>query len=786
MEFFNEQNTSLENGNLFEKHVRQLLVLQGRNVLPEMMIGSKKVDLSFNLSGFNKTEHYAVECKAWKSKLSKEDLSGIVFQYGGLIATNLIDSLLIVTLNGLSPAAMQLVEEHRNIKHITYVDLLNLTIDFSQFIHQQENDFYQSTDGLDQYYIDLRVRENTVTSRNTRDLMSIVEEWIASSDYTPLAILGSYGQGKSSFSRKLAAFLAKAHQSDPVKRIPIYIKLSAISKEQSIEGLLGKIFTASVNVKHYNYFSFNQLNAMGKFVIILDGFDEMKQSLNWEEFKYNFSQLNKLVHGTGKVILLGRPNAFLTDDEHAFVLRGERKSSFGIVRERDWPVYHELELELLNAPQIEKFFQDYYTYRIKVASDTQDASALAHARDYKSRHITDRKIREISNRPVQLKMLADLLPYVTFTAENLTTALLYDEFISMILDREFEKESNFNISKDNRRKFSRLIALFLWENSSEYSIKFEEIPNNIFEQFIPENARDIDKIKRDFISGCFLSRKLGSTIYFPHRSFQEYFVAEEVVIQITSGQDIDIKKIDNLLTVEVSDFVKGLAGLKIVVNLDLAFKNYRGMLSTNLVRIFFKPEYKRIFLQQVLTSYAPWYKIIFVLMHEADPFTAEQIGEFKQFLIRETKKLTDDMAAVCALFLAMHEKINTVETILSHLCEELIIYYNKILKEARKKQIHPVAESVTWITDLLLKTNISTRNNTLDLRALLPLFVKKMEGWCFITEWKDDKTLNSNEYRIVSVLRDVDDEVIGRLRTLKLVYDDFQETRKQKRKGSLN
>ena len=48
-----------------------------------------------------------------------------------------------------------------------------------------------------------------------------------------------------------------------------------------------------------------KLNKLGCFVIILDGFDEMKHTLSWDEFRYNFKELNRLVNSNSKVIVLG-------------------------------------------------------------------------------------------------------------------------------------------------------------------------------------------------------------------------------------------------------------------------------------------------------------------------------------------------------------------------------------------------------------------------------------------------------------------------------------------------
>lgn len=292
-----------EKGSTFENEVKEVLKLQGKNVIGEKLIGHKKVDLFFTETSFSKTYRYAVECKNYKEKLQKSDILEIVSDYSALLDSNLIDRLLIISKEGLGPSSIEFLNLKNNIEHITLIELINTTIDFSQYINYLISEYENSEDGLSNYYISINTKLNSISRDNTIDLKTIIDQWINSLDFKPIAILGSYGQGKTSFSKYLAYTLSKNFRNDNSSRIPIYIKLGAISKEQSIEGLLGKVFTSTGLVRNYNFYSFMQLNKAGRFVIILDGFDEMKHSLSWEEFKYNFEQLNKLVTVINRLVI---------------------------------------------------------------------------------------------------------------------------------------------------------------------------------------------------------------------------------------------------------------------------------------------------------------------------------------------------------------------------------------------------------------------------------------------------------------------------------------------------
>jgi hypothetical protein len=758
--------SSINKGTIFENEVIDLLKLHGKEIIGESLRGHKKVDITFTEKHFSKTYRYAVECKNYESKLQKKVLLTIVNDYSALQDAKLIDKLLIVTRHGLGPASLEYLNLKDNIEHTTYGELLNSTIDFTQYIKNIISEYENSTDGLNSYYIDINVKSNEVNELKTTDLSTIINEWICSPDNQPIAILGSYGQGKTSFSKKLSHDLAFNYLKDDSLRIPIYIKLSSISKEQSIEGLLGTAFTSTGLVRNYNYYSFYELNKLGKFTIILDGFDEMKHSLSWEEFKYNFGQLNKLIAGNSKVILLGRPNAFLNDDEHFFALRGLKKTALGNIRESEWPEYYELEIESLTVPQIELFLKKYFDYKISKSKNNIEVNKLIHARDNKAKKISDKKIREISSRPVQLKMISDLLPHTTTDIENLTTTLLYSEFIDLILAREYEKESRLNITKDERRKFSRLIAIFLWENSSDYSIKFEDIPNELFAQFIPKNSKEINKIQRDMISGCFLSRKLGDAIYFPHRSFQEFFVAEEIIYQITHNPQVDFKKLNGIISQEVSDFLVGLSGLKTLSALDNLIKDYHGLLSLKLLNIYLKPENKDFILQKIGSSYSPWYYLIFVIVNNNFPYSKKEVAEFSKTLLEYIDANNDIIVQkLCfALILSYHEKMEVGEIFLVKFCE---VYMDQIqdLKKGRSnknKKYNPVKypPHLKAIADFFLKVNLSKRSQSIDLRGLSSFLLKNIENWCFVTEWIKDGSFDLNEFALSLMIKNADPEVI--------------------------
>jgi hypothetical protein len=121
----------------FEENVRKLLTLQGWAITPEHILGPKKVDAyAEKLVEFNQQTKIAIECKYFGKPLTKTNLVSIYTDYRPLIDSNLIDSILLVTANGLAPAAMTFSKSAKGLIHITYLGVCRITSNsFNSFGH---------------------------------------------------------------------------------------------------------------------------------------------------------------------------------------------------------------------------------------------------------------------------------------------------------------------------------------------------------------------------------------------------------------------------------------------------------------------------------------------------------------------------------------------------------------------------------------------------------------------------------------------------------------------------
>lgn len=552
----------------FEQDVEDLLKMLGWNVSTEQILSHKKVDLlAIKQNDFGDTHRVAIECKFYKEKMSQEQVTRVYANYLPIVQERKVDSILLVTENGLHPSAETYVSTAIGFQHRTKSQLLTSILDFASYANGLKQDF--STDPLSKIYVPQRARGTD------EKLQNILLEFFHGENSNPLAILGGFGMGKSTIARYICSVLAAEHFMDRTKRIPILIPLGQISTDQSLDGLLGKLFTSDSIIPNYNFPLFMALNRLGRFAIVLDGFDEMKKVMSWDTLKYNLAQLNRLVCDGSKVVLLGRPTAFLDHSEHLEALKGIKIVNERQVQIPDWPQFEEIEI----APFSRNEVIDYCSKLTAVLREKDENDATIHKLKLFSESLAagDRKIVDIAGRPVQLKMLMDILPTFEGEFRDLTVTELYAEFTEMAFAREVSKSSRRRFNARQRMEFVFRLAYEMWTDGQRRQILAHEIPKSLYEHLC-HDGEDPDAVLRDLLVGSLMERKGTDGFFFAHRSFQEFLVANELAERIFRRDETVFAL--GFATTEIQAFFLNLAGLsgcqKLVRWVGAKLKNAEG------------------------------------------------------------------------------------------------------------------------------------------------------------------------------------------------------------------
>lgn len=537
----------VEIGNKLRDRVVDLLEARGFAVEREIRVDTKKIDLLLIEEDSLSRRKIAIECKNLERNLSQNELTHIYADYFSLLQRKEVDGVWVIVRQDYSPEAKNWARQQFGLEIFTIAQFEERQFGFHKLTRQLIELF--SDQGLDQYYVEQRIAENEFLGAKVR-------EWIESDDPNPVAILGGYGMGKTSFCKYLVADLGKRYLADQLSRVPIYVRLSDIAKEQDLEGLLGKVLAAQYRLSNYNFRDVMNLNERGAFVFIFDGFDEMKHALTWELFKYNFAQINRTVSKNSKVLIAGRPNAFLSDAEHSWALRGTRISGERLIRMPEWPEYTELMIQPFSSSEAEIFLRKYLIYGLtkNEKNVTEEDRSWIDIRVGEFQALSN---REDFARPVHLKIFADIATNKDLTLKHYNVYELYVIATEATIGREMEKLERLDIPAAKRTKFIEDIAWWLWEEEGGRTLNFhpQQVPASILLRVLTSSQQTLDEgLMREVFSGAFIERKFGNNFYFAHRSFLEFFVAKKLISDDLTK--IALKTIDTALNQEILEFVR--------------------------------------------------------------------------------------------------------------------------------------------------------------------------------------------------------------------------------------
>ncbi len=537
---------TIEKGNELRDAVfRVVKTAQKLNCAIEKSVAGKNVDVYYEepdrlQRGVIK---YGVECKHYGKALGRADYDSIIATYISLLSSNAIDYLIIITDLPPTPGILKTVEHNRQVAHKTFDEFSSLIMDFSQYLTSVVSMY--NNEGLCDYYVPIKDIDGN-------DIECTINNWLLTEDYSPLAILAGYGMGKTSFSTMFASKLARQCLNGEASRIPIYLKLGDIFNEQGIEGLVCKYFASQFNVSGFTYPLFLEFNRLGRFLIILDGFDEMKHAMSFSAFRSNIREFNKLVVNQSKVIILGRPNAFTSENEKSSVLHGIKYIGEQEVKDAEMRDYREIEVGLFTDEQLKDFIPKFVRYSADQAPINSYDFINEEFCKQRINELLDKKHRELISRPVHARMLTLIALATTETLSSFTTFHLYETFYERILEREDSRPARQKISKDERKDFVVKLAWERWLKGGDRGFSFKDVETLNFQLKAPEAPRQ--DILRDLIIGSIVEPKGDNFFYFTHRSFQEFLVSQHI-LQLGWGANA-ISDIDRALGQNVLDFIE--------------------------------------------------------------------------------------------------------------------------------------------------------------------------------------------------------------------------------------
>lgn len=443
----------------------------------------------------------------------------------------------------------------------------------------------------------------------TRNIEDFLKEWLDDVGGRQIALLGEYGQGKSTSTLMFTYHLLKESNT---KRIPLLIELRGTSPRNLTPLQLLGAWASQYNL---NPQALLRLHIAGKLILIFEGFDEMALVGDSEMRLNHFRTIWEFCYPKAKILITGRPNFFLDEEE--------MKAALGIMRlATNKPHCEAIRLLPFSLNEIEKSLRNS---KINVREQICGLVKI------------NNRFKELVSRPSLLHIVSTLWETEKLydKIEQLNSAFVMDLFVRHSYRRQGLKESASRdfmaLNTAEREYFMSGIATYMAANflpnqisTNQLNILIEVllkcIPDSIstntslitgeirapLKERLEESEHGIEHVKTD-VRACGIlvdDPSTPGTFKFGHKSFMEYLLAsvvsEKIIDRNSSKANAIFKatefKLEDVIYYPVS--VEFLSEILIdgfnIRNMDgnnekiLAIKVLNSLLSDNITARFFE------------------------------------------------------------------------------------------------------------------------------------------------------------------------------------------------------
>jgi predicted NACHT family NTPase len=434
----------------------------------------------------------------------------------------------LVTSRRISRAARDEVEklENRHLDCYTFDELVDLDADFTGYVEWLEAEIKRRK--IDTRYVPLGCTKEEidpdtqqrlgVSRYDERDgwIDGYLDRWLDDPAKEHISILGEFGTGKTWVAFHYAWTALRRYQEAKERgvqrpRLPLVITLRDYAKALNVENVLAGFFFTQHNIR-LNSEVFDQLNRMGKLLLIFDGFDEMAAKVDKQQMINNFWELAKVVVPGAKVILTCRTEHFPDAREGRALLNAQLQASTSNLT-GETPQFEVLELEKFNDDQIRQ-----------VMSFQASAQTVEQV-------ISNSQLLDLARRPVMTELILEALPDIE-AGKPVDMSRVYLYAVRRKMERDIKAERTFTSLAD---KLYFLCELS-WEmlSSDLMSLNYREFPDRIRRLFATavQEEKDLDHWHYDMMGQTMLIRNSDGDYTPAHRSLLEFFIAYKFAAQL--------------------------------------------------------------------------------------------------------------------------------------------------------------------------------------------------------------------------------------------------------------
>ncbi len=434
----------------------------------------------------------------------------------------------LVSARRISRAAREQVkqEDYSKVFCYTFDELIDQDADFSNYLNWLETEVKRR--GIDTKYVPLACIKEEIDPVTKRQIAvsryeqedgwidGYIDLWLDDPVKEHISVLGEFGTGKTWFALHYA-WVALQRYRDAQKRgverprLPLVITLRDYAKALNVENVLAGFFFTQHNIR-LNSDVFDQLNRMGKLLLIFDGFDEMAAKCDRQQMINNFWELAKVVVPGAKVILTCRTEHFPEAKEGRSLLNAELlASTANLTGEK--PQFEVLELEKFNDDQIRQVLS-------LQAQPTTVEQVMGNP-----------QLLDLARRPVMTELILEALPDIEI-GKPVDMSRVYLYAVRRKMERDIKAERTFTSLAD---KLYFLCELS-WEmfSTDQMSLNYRLFPERIrrlFASMVLEE-KDLDHWHYDMMGQTMLIRNADGDYTPAHRSLLEFFVAYKFAAEL--------------------------------------------------------------------------------------------------------------------------------------------------------------------------------------------------------------------------------------------------------------
>jgi WD40 repeat protein len=507
-----------EKAKTFEERVAELFSLQGYRTTLDYQRDDMQFDVRVELTSGILPVHGLVECKDTDRPVTQQQVREFASKVEYTAdADRLPYQGILIARYGFVNNAHEAARKLRILLR-TYEELLRSLVDLRPMLDEAVRTF-QGT-ALERLYVeqdivfeaDIQAGQEVSRKQLTPEIL----RWLEKPSGTFLALLGDFGCGKTSFSKRLASELAVKARSELATRVPVLIDLrEGGSTTVTLENLLTHHFQR-LSSQPFNPQALLQLNREGHLLLIFDGFDETIAYTEPGRYVENLRQILRAAEGKAKVLMTCRTHYF-RDRPEALSRLG---SSPAVVSTQGATRLYE---EIQERPGAEigylmEFREEQISEYLRKALPPQvDWQA------FREQIRQTYNLNDLAERPFLLEIIVKTLPRLAERQGNVTLADLYETYCESWFSHT---DFRLTLTRDRRVALVEYLARLVWdspENRVHYDLLFEKATEFFKDRSL--TLHDKERIDYEVRTALFLHRDAEGYYSFIHRSFLEFFVA---------------------------------------------------------------------------------------------------------------------------------------------------------------------------------------------------------------------------------------------------------------------